>query len=161
PPDDDHGAADADPALVDGGGPLVGDLDALVTLLVEHADDGVPHADGVRDPVIALQGGVEEPAEAALAVAGRPVDEQAAPGGNGRRKRGWTGPPPRGGKGSRNRLGGGRGGAGRGWPCRCRTARRRTGCARRKRPARAAGRPRATGPGPRGRRRRAPAAPAG
>ena len=59
------------------------EIDPLVDLLVEQADDGVAHADGVRYPVIARQGGVNLPAEAALAVARRPVDEQAASGGNG------------------------------------------------------------------------------
>ena len=43
----------------------------------------VAHADGVRNPVIARQGRVDLPAEAALAVARRPVDEQAASGGDG------------------------------------------------------------------------------
>ena len=59
--------------------------------------------------------------------------------------------------GPSNRPAGRRESAGRGCFCRSRTARRRTGCARRKPPGRPVARLSATGPGPRERRPRSPA----
>src|SRR5262249_34535991 len=66
--DDNKRATDADPALVDQSRPVVGNFDALVDLLIEDADDVVAHADAMGNPVVPDEGGVNLPANGALAV---------------------------------------------------------------------------------------------
>ncbi len=80
--DDDQGAPDPHPALIDGAGLVALDFDALMDLLVKQPNHAVTHADAIRNPVIARKCRVNLSSEAAFAVAGRPVDKQAASGGN-------------------------------------------------------------------------------
>src|SRR5258707_1129994 len=63
--------------MIDGFRPVSADLDALMHLFVVQANHTLADGDAMRNPVIALQGGVNAPAETAFAVSRRPVNRGA------------------------------------------------------------------------------------